>query len=109
MEDLKNPSPELWRLLLSTKFLHWQYEQEIRLVLPLSETELIDGGHYYSFDAVLVLKEVILGVDSEFDVAGIGAETSGFYGAGNVSVIKARVADKYFSVVPDESTVQTVK
>lgn len=106
--ELENPSPELWRLLLSTKFLHWQYEQEVRLVLPLSASDLIDGEYYRSFGDSLRLKEVILGVDCALDLPLKKREIERRYGDGSVSVIKARVADKYFSVVPDESTVDQI-
>lgn len=108
-EELRKPPPELWNLLLSTKFLHWQYEQEVRLVLPLPETRVIDNRHYYTFGTDLILKEVILGVNCECDVIGWRSEARAFYGDDNVSVIKARVADKYFSVVPDEKTVLKIK
>lgn len=103
--ELENPSPELWRLLLSTKFLHWQYEQEIRLVLPHSETHLVHNERYYNFGEDIVLREVILGANCALEWVQVKESVNRTYGDKGISVIKARPADKFFSIVPDENTV----
>jgi hypothetical protein len=56
-----NLDPALQRLLLCTKFRHWQYESEHRVFVPLKNT-LADGPlHFVPFDPELQLREVILG------------------------------------------------
>ncbi len=52
----------LVRKLLTTKFSHWQYEEEHRAFVPLREAE---GKHYFiDFGETLSLKEVMVGTYS---------------------------------------------
>lgn len=56
-----NLDPGLQRLLLCTKFRHWQYESEHRVFVPL-KTAIADGPlHFVPFDPDLKLREVVLG------------------------------------------------
>lgn len=81
-----------------TKYGHWQYENEIRMVVPLEEKS---GEHYFrEFDNHLQLKEVIVGVRSSISKQEI-IEQLGIHQDG-VKVTKARLAHNAFEVVEDE-------
>jgi len=46
---------------LTIKFKDWEYEDEIRLIVPLNETEKQDNLYFKKFDDNLILREVIFG------------------------------------------------
>ena len=86
------------RAMLSTKFKHWEYEQEVRIWVQLSDEE--DGLYYYDFDQRLRLVEVIAGANCTVPrtaitrALGIDAE--------KISIVKARAGFTRFEVVTDQ-------
>ena len=52
---------DLTQLLLTTKFSQWQYEQEVRMLLPLSRMVEEKGLYFKPFEADLKLTKVIVG------------------------------------------------
>ncbi len=54
---------------LHTKYSHWQYEEEVRVLFDLDECMMEDSLYFFAFSDVLVLKEVIVGVrcDDSFE------------------------------------------
>lgn len=101
--ELQAPSEDLLSYLLTTKFLHWQYEREIRMVVPFEQakTNEEDGKHYVVLDEQLVLSEVIIGV-SCMNSARAEIENILYGHYGDVYLTCARVADKFFNIVPRE-------
>jgi hypothetical protein len=85
--------------LLSTKFEHWQYEEEYRTFVSL--TDDIDGYYYANFSDNLKLKQVIVGVQSPITKAQI-FEALGDLAVG-VEAFKVRAAFKSFEVVPQNN------
>jgi hypothetical protein len=82
---------------LSTKFIHWSYEEEWRLFVNLDKDEEENGLYFSDFSEKLELKQVIVGAQSDItrtqisDALGVLNE--------NVEVFKARPAFKTFEVV----------
>ena len=90
------PSIEFVNRFHSTKFLHWQYEDEVRCFVDLDPDEVEDGKHYVPFSEALQLREIILGPLcpwSEQNVAKLAAK-------GNLGVVvrKAGLSKTAFEV-----------
>ena len=52
---------EIVRKLFTTKFVDWEYEEEVRMFVKSSQTYEELGLHFYQFDDELVLKKVVIG------------------------------------------------
>jgi len=68
--DTRFPMPEYYnqefvRKLLFTKFKHWEYEEEYRVYISLNES--IDGLYFADFGNNLILKSIILGLESSIE------------------------------------------
>ena len=51
------------RKIVTTKFHHWAYENEVRVFSPLSDYHFENGFYFEPFDDQITLKEVILGAN----------------------------------------------
>lgn len=88
--------------LLYTKFKHWEYESEIRSYIELKYA-IREGGLYFQpLGEEVRLREVILGVDCPLSIEAVRELTKSRYS--DVEIFRARLADKWFSIVPDEDT-----
>ncbi|KPH05970.1 DUF2971 domain-containing protein [Rhizobium acidisoli] len=57
---------EFYKKVLSTKYAHWKYENEVRLFIRIDEQDtMIKGLFFKAFDREMDLKEVIVGHRSE--------------------------------------------
>ena len=83
------------RRLLSTKFSHWQYEQEYRAFVGL-DTET-DGHYFMDFSDKLKLRCVIVGDQSDVTQANVASALEGI--ETRIEVFKARAAFRLFEVV----------
>ena len=110
---------------LGTKYASWAYERERRIMVELAyaerETVKLPNGDsrellFEQFgdkvrlresDRRVCLREVIVGPLYSKDVAALRAEVDKLHK--DVTTFKARLADKRFSVVPDEPTVPPPK
>jgi hypothetical protein len=91
--------------LLRTKFEHWQYEDERRLFIGL-DRKTVEGGMYFKpFSEKMALREVILGPLCEVPIDLVRSLVDSTYDS--VTVLKSRLAFKYFKVVVDERSVQS--
>lgn len=81
---------------LTTKFIHWSYEQEYRSFLDLEEEE--NGLYYANFSKKLKLKQVIVGAHSTITRAQIDAVVGK-----EIEVFKARVAFRSFKIVRNKN------
>ncbi|WP_434706705.1 DUF2971 domain-containing protein [Pseudomonas sp. D4-18] len=90
---LKDVLMTLWR----TKFSHWSYEDEIRLMLSLSEFPAEGSYHFHPMDDSLKLRQVIIGCESDFSRAQVH-HALGESGS-DVEVFKVRPAFKKFEMV----------
>ena len=89
--------------ILSTKYLDWSYENEIRVITDLTDRDPVDQLYYADFGNELVLREVVVGslcklsrkeIESEIVNAGLDLEMT--------ELTKARLAFKSFAIVPDK-------
>lgn len=78
--------------LLVTKFIHWAYEEEYRAYISLEDK--IEGLFYADFSDSLVLRQVIVGAQSQLTRSDISAALGD-----KAEVFKARAAFKSFKVV----------
>lgn len=89
-------------ILLYTKFKHWEYESEVRSYVELKYAMQEGGLYFQPLGDEIKLREVILGVDCPLSVEAVRALTKSTYT--DAEIFRARLADKWFSVVPDENT-----
>jgi hypothetical protein len=99
-DPAKGLRDEFVRRLILTKYEHWRYEDEVRMIVALDEGTVEDGSYFLPFSENLVLREVILGPLCALPVDGMRAFVASMYGA-EVRVRKAALAYKWYSVVPD--------
>ena len=85
--------------LLTTKFKHWEYEKERRLILDLRERSSVEGLIFEPFSSAVKLVEIYIGCRStlKFD------DITNVFGSGDDSVLvkHTRPAFKDFRIVWD--------
>ena len=94
--------PDCNEKLLTTKFSHWDYEQERRLIIELSKHSKDSNGLCFKdFGSDLELKEVYIGCKSDLNFDQITSS----YNSGNKSVIVkiTRPSFRDFRIVWDQS------
>jgi hypothetical protein len=96
-------SPEQLHQLKRTKYKHWEYEQEWRMFVPLKEAANEGSLYFRGFGRGLRLREVILGPQCILSLPKVRRLVSAHHD--DVSTIKARLAYKFFKVVPNARTV----
>ncbi len=96
IED-KKPIGEIRDMLLRTKFKHWEYEEEERVILPLDKTYKEGDLYFINFCESLKIKEIIVGARCKIKKA----ELEKLLGTNpkDVKLIKARLAFTRFEVV----------
>lgn len=86
---------------LSTKYIHWRYENEQRLFVGLDHNTMTPAGLYFvDFGPSLVLRQVIVGAKSNITRAEVAEALSDMQG---VETYKARLAYQTFSVVKNQN------
>lgn len=94
--------PDCNEKLLTTKFSHWNYEQERRLLIELNDYSIDDKElRFECFSNEMTLKEVYIGCKSELALDDISAA----YHSGNKGVIAkiTRPSFRDFRIVWDQS------
>lgn len=94
-------APEKHKKLLTTKFNHWSYEQEYRMLLELiNYPEESSNLRFKHFDELLTLKEVYIGCRSDLKFDDI---KNAFQSTSESVVVKhTRPAFKNFKIVWDK-------
>lgn len=85
------------RVLLATKYSHWRYEHEHRVIVRLAKPEA-DGLHFVHFDDALRLCEVIFGPRCQLTPAHV-EDALGDDLVGDVQITQAGLARASFRVV----------
>lgn len=93
------PSGQVERLFC-TKFEHWRYEEEVRVIVRLEEASKEAGYYFRRFDKDLELKEVVAGARCTVGKAQLRSSLGSLSTA--VTITKARLAFRSFSVVTDQ-------
>ena len=88
--------------LLFTKFNHWNYEREWRVVIALDDCEKYDGHYFMHFSDDLALKEVYTGASSGISRRMVTAAIGGLSG---VYISKTRAAFQTFEIVKNQGAV----
>ena len=88
--------------LSKTKLSSWSYEEEVRFIYPLNTLQF-DNGHYFNnFDDKMILKEVIIGCNSDISKKEILTILKGYK---NIKLIWSRMAYKSFRIVRNQQKV----
>ena len=83
--------------LLSTKYSHWRYENEVRQLVPL-QTSIVENGRYFiPYSENLALRQVFVGASSTVTRAELGDALGEL--SGSVQTHKSRLAFRTFRVV----------
>ncbi|UVO35735.1 hypothetical protein KUL72_30855 [Bradyrhizobium arachidis] len=82
---------EMYRVL-TTKYLHWRYESEMRLFFGLNDKDPDNGLYFADFADRLVLKQVIVGHLSKVTRTDVQEALGDL--ANGVGVFKARLASR---------------
>jgi hypothetical protein len=85
--------------ILTTKFKHWEYEQERRMVLSLNNRKRINGLIFETFSPEMILKEIYIGCRSSLTFSDIQNKFES--GEEKVIVKYTRPAFKDFRIVWD--------
>lgn len=101
--DPEQLSLDLQKTLMRTKSHDWKYEQEVRQFVQLDKAVPEGALHFLPFSDNLRLVEVILGTNCAHPLPMVRAFVSGRYP--EVTTFQARLAHKWFSVVPVEESV----
>jgi Protein of unknown function (DUF2971) len=82
---------------VATKFSHWEYESEYRLIVPIGIPEVINGSRMYfeNFGSSLELREVVIGARSDATTQEIRKAASN----GHLKVTTSRAAFNSFEIV----------
>jgi hypothetical protein len=91
-------------LLVTTKFEHWKYEKERRVIVELAQASAEGGLYFSAFGEELHLKEVILGPLCAIDLELVRHLIARMHNS-DVKAFKSRLAFKTFDIVPDERSV----
>jgi len=81
--------------LFATKFIHWSYEEEVRLLVPFPENVPEEEISFCSFSEKMQLKQVIVGPLSTIKISKAEAAVAD----NTVETFKARLAFESFAVV----------
>lgn len=103
-DPAKGLDEQFMKELLTTKYDHWSYEEEVRVFLSLDPKDVENGSHFIPFSDTLQLRGVVLGPLCDLPVERVRSMVHKNYD--EVSVIKARLAHKFFNVVGDEPSVR---
>lgn len=88
--------------LIKTKFSSWSYEEEVRFFFQLN-TLISENGFYFDpFDHELILKEVIVGCNSQLTDSYLLTALKEFTG---ITLIRSRMAFKSFKVVRNKQKI----
>ena len=88
--------------VMSTKFSHWEYEQEYRLFCPLPKAKKVSDLYYFDFMNDVILKEVIIGARSYVTIEVIKALVGDMVSCANV--FKVREAYREFAMTRDDDS-----
>lgn len=96
-EFLEDESEILGRKLLTTKFEHWSYENEVRMILKLEDAVYEDGFYFFPFCDGLRLREVIAGVRCDMPLDKLAQKLSAK--DKDVEISKAQLAPDEYKIL----------
>ena len=97
----KNNHKTLGRKLLTTKYDHWRYEDEVRMILNLDDMVHKRGLYFLPFCNALRLREVIIGVRCDISRKDLKKAVSSE--DKSVRLIKSRLAFRSYKIVRNKA------
>jgi len=91
---------DLAQTLLYTKYVDWQYEQEVRVYMKLNDKDPASGLYFAEFGNNLALREIIVGPLSSIKQSDLKTALGELWK--HVQVTKARLAFNSFRMVKDQ-------
>lgn len=83
--------------LITTKYKHWKYEDEVRLIIPLENAQHEGPNYFASYCEAFMLREIVVGVRSKITkpdlLASLSPEDA------DVSIIRSRLAPRSYQVI----------
>lgn len=98
MKPRGTPNERLILKLCRTKYEHWNYEEEYRVFVELTDED--EGKFFINFEGNMELKEVIVGANSSISRTTLNSSI-GSVGK-DVSVFKARAGFTNFEMVKNK-------
>jgi hypothetical protein len=86
--------------ILSTKFIHWSYEEEFRLFIKFEDYSLMDTLRFANFSSSIQINKVILGLESKISIE----EVRKTMHSADIQIFRARMAFETFSIVPQNNS-----
>src|SRR5689334_13344415 len=96
-EFLEGECQILGHRLLTTKFEHWRYEDEVRLIVRLEDAVQERDFYFLPFSETLQLKEIIIGVRCSLTPGELAAMLA--QEDKNVEIARARLAPDAYKIV----------
>jgi Protein of unknown function (DUF2971) len=87
--------------LMTTKYKHWVYEDEVRLIFNLEDVQLDDKKYFVPYCDALTLKEVVIGPHCKLTKNDVRATL--MPEEAKVSILRTRLAFRSYRVVRDRS------
>jgi hypothetical protein len=88
--------------LITTKYKHWQYEDEVRLIIQLEHVQREGQNYFTPYCDVLTLREIVVGLRNKLTdqhlLAALSREDAG------VSIIRSRLAPRSYKVLPHRAS-----
>jgi hypothetical protein len=106
-ENTTAVSPALFQDLVRIKFESWCYEEECRLLAPLTTLQKQGDLYFYEVGPKMRLVEIILGELCSLEVSAVRRIQQQYHP--NANTFKARRANKYFKMVPNGNTSKPAK
>lgn len=100
IEGFKSGDSDLSHMLLTTKYEHWAYEDEVRMLLKLTDTTQEDGKYFLPYCDALKLREVVIGPRCNLTKEHVLQIISGKNQ--KVKVTKSRLAFQSYRVITDK-------
>lgn len=102
MASFLNNDPDRITEIIYTKFDHWHYEEEIRMLTTLNDLPKLKGLYFQPFSNVMKLREVIVGANYDSTKqSDLKAALGGKYQ--EVSMFKARASFSRFEMVRQQN------
>jgi len=102
MAAFLNNAPEKITGIIYTKFQHWHYEEEVRMLTTLRDLPKLNDLYFQPFSGVMTLREVIVGANNRSTKrADLKAALGNNYQ--DVSMFKARASFSRFEMVRQQS------
>ncbi len=98
MRNAQARDPQIFKRILLTKYAHWRYEAEVRLIVHLESQDPATDLYFAEFSDDLRLRQVIVGACSVVSRATVSNALGDL--SRSVEVFKGRLAFGAFRVVP---------